>query len=1318
MERILLALTATLFLGTAFGDEPRRPMVLMVMFDGMRADAIEAADMPNLTKLRNGTWQNGYKGAWTITGQTEPIAAPNSAPNHVSIATGVLSTKHGVSANGQIASGNYTQYPTWMKRVVDANTARKALFVYSWSEDADLGLADGVTFINQGDAGNAVELAERLASTDAPDATLYFIDLPDHNGHSSGFYPHSDNYLAGLTESDGYLGACLDAIVNRPTFNEEDWLILVTGDHGGYGKNHGQTTGRQAHTVPIIIAGRDVTPGRLPGSPYNFDIAASAIAHFGLNPVSLGLDATLIDQTAVTDTPRLLDDGLAVYLPFDTSETENTVDNSGVTPEINGAPAITSNGMVGSYLNIPSSGSYLRLLGSDSLTFEGDNKSFTAIVWVKMDTQTSDPVIFGNSDWNKGVNKGALLCAARKESWSSTAGVGFNGGSGSARMNIGPFDYEASDRWTFYAVTRSDEGVITTYQGRSDGTLNWASAPFDAFVLKSGYPFCIGQDGTGNYKQKFVGGVDDFALWTRGLSHEEIRRIYTYGRAGMGLGGLLTIESNDAPTMTANVTDTDTVTLEFGGRRTRNYQLCVASGETDAPNDKYAWSHFETVATITPTTTDYTYTIPQALKDADAKFRFFLMQTETLPYAREVAYVHSDGGSYIDTGIAPRRDLTATFDILLTEQNGTWDWMFGAYGSSSNKKANFGIARHIDTGFWHLEISGNNDRPFACTLNVPHHVIFSTVLLEVDDVQHGTGLVATSFIESGWPINIFRNLKVGAAYDQTMKGRYSTFTLATTLCTVRDFVPVVTADGTAGMFDNISGRFYASGGDALTAGEDRDAARYGWVRAQSDTYNANANVPVTAVWVGEGTDTTDLADPANWVCRNVLDLVLPDTIPTADTDVTVSGATTFAVPAGTTWVCKSVTINNARLAADADWSGLDINRLTAGSTIDLNGQKLTLSGVGNAVFTVTDSSTDTEHPGELHLVIGEGIEAVNQDCQLDGNLRLVKEGPGALTASKANQTYTGGTLVAAGCVKFGVTSVNAPFGVTGTTIEVAAGATADAWSRNINNYSFILDGGKLLNTRNLAVADMISAIMNITLTADSEMVFDANNSVSADKIISNGSVWDLGNHTLTIVFQGNDPDIWFGSNGNKTGSATLVIKNGTVKTQGNGWFHDIDTDGTEGGSYDIATILRHYGTSTVSNLTVRATNSDVAGNGVYRVYGTFTPLSPYGHNVQMLDGSTIDLSEKTGSWSTTFVNKNNSKTVTFDEGATVMVNLYGRDDISQLASSDTFVMTWASPPDEGVTFIPDETTAERGFSFVKKEGGLCLIYTGTVFMIR
>ena len=52
----------------SFADGTRRPMALMVMFDGLRADAIESGEMPNLTALRNGTWQTGYNAAWTVTG--------------------------------------------------------------------------------------------------------------------------------------------------------------------------------------------------------------------------------------------------------------------------------------------------------------------------------------------------------------------------------------------------------------------------------------------------------------------------------------------------------------------------------------------------------------------------------------------------------------------------------------------------------------------------------------------------------------------------------------------------------------------------------------------------------------------------------------------------------------------------------------------------------------------------------------------------------------------------------------------------------------------------------------------------------------------------------------------------------------------------------------------------------------------------------------------------------------------------------------------------------------------------------------------------
>ena len=88
------------------------PKAIMFMLDGMRADAIEAVDMPNVNKLRFGTWQPGYKGCWTVTGQAVPDAAPNSAPNHVSLATGVTATKHRVMANGQTANGDYASCPT------------------------------------------------------------------------------------------------------------------------------------------------------------------------------------------------------------------------------------------------------------------------------------------------------------------------------------------------------------------------------------------------------------------------------------------------------------------------------------------------------------------------------------------------------------------------------------------------------------------------------------------------------------------------------------------------------------------------------------------------------------------------------------------------------------------------------------------------------------------------------------------------------------------------------------------------------------------------------------------------------------------------------------------------------------------------------------------------------------------------------------------------------------------------------------------------------------------------------------------------------
>ena len=250
--------------------------------------------------------------------------------------------------------------------------------------------------------------------------------------------------------------------------------------------------------------------------------------------------ASIIAASAVFPSfaDRTLNDGLAVYMPFDTSPTENVVVGSVVVPTASGSPTSVAGGIVGSNcLNIPS-GSYVKLNNSNtgSLTFEDSNKSFTAIVWANFGGVSSDPLLWGNKNWGSGSNKGALLAVR------SSTGVRFNAGTGSARIDK-DFNGEGSGHWTFYAAVCSN-GSFTFYQGKSDGTSSTQTASLSGFTLATGYPFYLGQDGTGTYGQKFSGKLDDFALWTRPLSTVAVKRIFEYGQLGASIGDLLSVETN------------------------------------------------------------------------------------------------------------------------------------------------------------------------------------------------------------------------------------------------------------------------------------------------------------------------------------------------------------------------------------------------------------------------------------------------------------------------------------------------------------------------------------------------------------------------------------------------------------------------------------------------------------------------------------------------------------------------------------------------------------------------------------------------------
>ena len=173
--------------------------------------------------------------------------------------------------------------------------------------------------------------------------------------------------------------------------------------------------------------------------------------------------------------------------------------------------------------------------------------------------------------------------------------------------------------------------------------------------------------------------------------------------------------------------------------------------------------------------------------------------------------------------------------------------------------------------------------------------------------------------------------------------------------------------------------------------------------------------------------------------------------------------------------------DSATLGADVGEPGLDAAKIVPGSSIDLNGHVLHLrAGSAYLPLSVTDTSADATHPGELHLD-DTGHNITNTTMALSGNLRFVKSGAGKFTAS-ASATYTGGIAVEEG------TFVMAR-SVSGS-LYVGPGATLDQYGYNLSANPVTLAGGTMVSTRQQGY----TLPSRIDLTDDSTIVHDNNGS--------------------------------------------------------------------------------------------------------------------------------------------------------------------------------------------------------------------------------
>ena len=550
MVRFFTLFAAALLCVSALNGAPLKKKVLIVMLDGLRADAIDSFQPPTLLKLMKGEWKAGYKGAWTKCARTILDAPSHSAPNHAAIATGVTAAKHKVTRNGTTAKGNWKEWPSWLHRLKKAQPDKKVLFIHGWSESGAIDPTPLVPRVNKSDWGNTTVYPKLITEKDCPDAIMYYINAPDGGGHSSGFYPYGNYYGPTVFLGDKYLKKMLDLISGRPSFAKEDWLILITADHGGYGLGHGQPGG-QSDTVPLIVAGRNIVNGKLADTPSITDLPVTALEFFGVDTSKMKLDGKVIGNKLSTEkAAKNLFDGLNTYLIF---SRRNVPFNRArlsmkCTPVGKGVTSSSRRNMLfNTVLNCADLKGADGKFAPQGLVLNGmeklpavKNQQFTMTFWLRLPAkQPGDSVIIGNKLQSEENKTGFFISAARK-TFDRAKGPGvvlnFKDSKGKKSFNMGTYDIEP-DRWTFYAVTVTADNAIYFFQGRNDGFLYWFVEKCTG-SLNNGSPWYISQPAKGANKANLVAEMDDLAVWNRGLTTDEVRKIYEAGRLGRSIDDL------------------------------------------------------------------------------------------------------------------------------------------------------------------------------------------------------------------------------------------------------------------------------------------------------------------------------------------------------------------------------------------------------------------------------------------------------------------------------------------------------------------------------------------------------------------------------------------------------------------------------------------------------------------------------------------------------------------------------------------------------------------------------------------------------------
>ncbi len=228
---------------------------------------------------------------YTWTGLSE--ANSNDATTWASQLTGVYAEKHEIMDSSFIANtglnntqANIPYFPTIFHQVNTVNPALTSLAVTSWDP-----LSEGLfTYANERIVVSSDEEAKNtvINELESSDFALNVVGFRGvlNAGLQNGFSKENSGYVEALNTVDGYIGEVLTAIEQRETYEEEEWLVIVSSNHGGIETTYGGSSEPERNTFSMFYhpdyESLELESEKLLTTSFNNDVVAVAQDDEGL----------------------------------------------------------------------------------------------------------------------------------------------------------------------------------------------------------------------------------------------------------------------------------------------------------------------------------------------------------------------------------------------------------------------------------------------------------------------------------------------------------------------------------------------------------------------------------------------------------------------------------------------------------------------------------------------------------------------------------------------------------------------------------------------------------------------------------------------------------------------------------------------------------------------------------------------------------------------------------------------------------------------------------------------------------------------------